>query len=243
MSSKMFILSLILLISTCLTVHSNTVEEPNQESEYFSSYFKKVEESASWLKEHTNNSSPLIVITLTGGTSIPESMLENQQIFSSSDIPHFPTAKVQGHDGKLIFAQFNGRDVVILRGRFHYYEGLTPQEVVFPYFVLNKMGAKYLITSNAAGAINYRFNPGDIMLITDQINAMGNNPLRGLAVQQIDNQFPDMTEAYNPDLQSIAKQAAIQLNITLQEGVYLATSVQTMKPKARSRHFVAGAQM
>lgn len=202
----------------------------------FSSYFTKVNEASSWLKANIP-SSPKVIISLTGAIEIPSNMISEQISIKSSEIPHFPTAMAEGHSGELIFGKMKGKDIVVLQGRYHYYEGLSPQRVVFPYFVLKEIGARYLITCNAAGGINYNFCPGNIMLIEDHINHMGNNPLIGIAIQKKEKQFTNMTKAYDPFLQNLAKENAKKLEIELKKGVYLATSGPNYESKSEIKAF------
>ena len=194
-------------------------------------YFDKVRESASWLQEHVQ-SSPELLIVVTAGVKGPEDLLTDKKEISSSDIPYFPIARVQGHAGKILFGRLDGKDVVIMKGRYHYYEGLSPQEVVFPYFVLHELGVKSVITTNAVGGIRHDLDPGDIMLVTDQINGLCENPLRGISVQRPTNQFTGMTQAYWPEYQELAKHEADKLEIPLKEGVYTATMGPSYETKS-----------
>ena len=203
---------------------------------YQSDYFQKVEDSAAWLKEKTG-ASPELIIVLTAGVQGPEDILTDKQEVSSADIPYFPTARVKGHEGKLIFGNLDGHEVVLLKGRYHYYEGLAAHDVVLPYFVLNKMGAKSVITVNAVGGIRYDLEAGDIMMITDHINGMYHNSLRGIAIQQPDHQFTDMTDAYYREYREIAKEEAEKLQTPLKEGIYLSTPGPNYETKAEIKMF------
>ncbi len=136
------------------------------------------------------------------------------------DIPGFPVSTVEGHAGKLIFGTLGGRRVVAMQGRFHYYEGYTPQQVVFPIRVLKMLGIRTLIVSNAAGGVNPDFHTGDVMVITDHINLLP-NPLIGPNIDELGPRFPDMSEPYSRRLIALADEVASSLGLSLQHGCYL----------------------
>lgn len=138
------------------------------------------------------------------------------------DIPGFEASTVSGHKGQLVFAEINGKKVVMMQGRFHYYEGHSIQKVVFPVKVMKKLGISTLIVTNAAGGVNTSFKPSDLMIITDHINYMGVNPLIGANDDTIGERFPDMSEVYTPAYVEIVKNIGKELGIELQEGVYIA---------------------
>lgn len=200
-------------------------------------YFERVKKAADWLKTKTGDAHPMLMISLTGGVDVPDKLLTDKQEILSSEIPYFPKARVEGHEGRLIFGKLNGKDMVILKGRFHYYEGNSPQEVVFPYFVLHELGVKSLIITNAVGGIRNDLDAGQIMLISDHINYAGQDPLRGLAIQQKHDQFPDMTNVYDRGYQSLARQIAHELSLDLSQGVYIMTVGPSYETKAEVRAF------
>ena len=140
------------------------------------------------------------------------------------EIPGFAPSTVKGHKGRLVFATIEGKKVVMMQGRFHYYEGHPIERVVYPIKVFKKLGVKNLIVTNAAGGINPNFKASDLMLITDHINHMGSNPLIGPNDNNLGERFPDMTEVYKKNLIELAEKCAVKLGITLQEGVYWANS-------------------
>ena len=140
------------------------------------------------------------------------------------DIPHFASATVEGHKGRLVFANINGRSVVMMQGRNHYYEGHSMQDIIYPIKIMKELGVKTVILTNAAGAINKTFKPGDIMVITDHINFMGDNPLIGPNDFRFGPRFPDMSEIYSKSLVKIVDAAAKMLKINIRHGVYLASS-------------------
>lgn len=149
-----------------------------------------------------------------------------------SKIPGFPTSTVQGHKGQLVFATINGKKVMMMQGRFHYYEGHSMDVVTYPIKVMKKLGIKTVILTNAAGGVNVYFKPSDLMLITDHINFMGNNPLIGPNDDSLGTRFPDMSEVYTKDLQEVTKTCAKKLGIALQEGVYMALTGPTYETPA-----------
>ena len=130
--------------------------------EYFLDYFQDVDSAASWLDEKVKVK-PELAIVLTGGVEGPLPELKNKKELLAKDIPHFPSTRVEGHEGKLFFGDLNGKPIVALKGRYHFYEGHSPQEVVFPYFVLRKLGITSLNTTNAVGGVREDLNAGDIM--------------------------------------------------------------------------------
>ncbi len=153
------------------------------------------------------------------------------------EIPGARASTVMGHQGRMIIGRANGVDVAIMQGRVHFYEGYEMDEVMFLSRVLGRLGIRKLIVTNAAGGINTSFQPGDLMLISDHINLMGVNPLRGPNVEALGVRFPDMSEAYPESLRNVAKDVAASMNLQLQEGVYLALSGPTYETPAEIRAF------
>ena len=141
---------------------------------------------------------------------------------SYSEIPGFEASTISGHKGQLVFAEINGKKVVMMQGRFHFYEGHSIQKVVFPVKVMKKLGVKTLIVTNAAGGVNPNFRPSDLMIITDHINYMGVNPLIGPNDDSMGERFPDMSEIYTPEYVELIKKVAKNQSIDIQEGVYMA---------------------
>lgn len=154
---------------------------------------------------------------------------------SYNEIPNFETSTVSGHKGQLVFAEINGKKVVMMQGRFHFYEGHSIQKVVFPVKVMKKLGVKTLIITNAAGGVNINFKPSDLMIITDHINYMGANPLIGPNDNTMGERFPDMSEIYTKDYINLAKKIAKEQNILLQEGVYMALTGPSYETPAEVR--------
>ena len=151
------------------------------------------------------------------------------------EIPHFPTSTVDTHAGELILGTLSGKAIIALSGRFHYYEGHSMQEVTFPVRVANALGIKTLIVSNACGGLNPQFDTGDIMLIEDHINFMGDNPLIGENDDTLGPRFPDMCEPYTQTLIKLAEQVALDNKIPLQKGVYLACTGPNLETRAEYR--------
>lgn len=139
-------------------------------------------------------------------------------------IPGFAKSTVEGHKGQLVFAEINGRKVVMMQGRNHFYEGHSMQDLTYPIKVMKKLGVKTVILTNAAGAVNKSFRPGDLMIITDHINMMGTNPLIGPNDNELGTRFPDMSEIYNKNLIKITLAAGRVLNLNLRQGVYIAST-------------------
>jgi purine-nucleoside phosphorylase len=153
-------------------------------------------------------------------------------------VPHFPKPTVEGHAGQLVIGQLEGQTVLVMQGRVHFYEGYPIQQVTFPVRVMQLLGIETLIVTNAAGGINPDFRPGDLMLITDHINLIGmtgNNPLFGPNDPALGPRFPDMSQAYDPQLCNIARQAAQEKDLPLQEGVYAGLSGPSFETPADIR--------
>ncbi len=160
------------------------------------------------------------------------------------EIPGFVSPTVEFHDGKLIAGMLSGHSVIALQGRFHYYEGYSMQEITFPVRVIHALGASTLVLSNAAGGMNPAFEKGDLVLIGDHINLLGDNPLIGMTEEDLGPRFPDMCEPYAERLRSLAKAAAEKLNIGLREGVYVAVPGPSLETRAEYRFLrMIGADM
>jgi purine-nucleoside phosphorylase len=178
---------------------------------------------------------PTIGIVLGTGLGALAAKIKDRTVISYADLPHFPSSTVDSHAGELIIGTLGKKTVVALSGRFHYYEGYTMQEVTFPIRVAKALGIKTLIVSNASGGLNPQFRAGDLMLITDHINFMGDNPLIGPNDDTIGPRFPDMCEPYTQGLQDLAETEALRLGIQLQRGVYLACAGPNLETRAEYR--------
>ena len=164
---------------------------------------------------------PKIAIILGSGLGPLTSQVQIDVQIPYKSIPHFPISTAPGHIGRLIFGKLEGKDVILMDGRFHFYEGYDGQDIAIVLRTLKVLGINYLIQTNAAGGINKAFKPGDFMLITDHINLSGTNPLIGKNNSDFGPRFPDMSEAYDKKLQEYARSAAKELDIDLKEGVYI----------------------
>lgn len=164
---------------------------------------------------------PEVGIVLGSGLGDFADAIEDKIEIPYTEIPGFPVSTVKGHDGKLIFGKINSKEVCVMKGRIHYYEGYDIKEVVYPIEVLAGLGIKTLILTNAAGGVNTDFEPADLMIINDHINLMGKNPLIGPNDEDLGPRFPDMTDLYNKDLIEVAEKSAKKLGIDIKEGVYM----------------------
>lgn len=161
-----------------------------------------------------------------------------------SDIPNFPEPTVESHRGRLVFGTLSGRPVVVMQGRFHYYEGYDPAQIALPVRVMKTLGISTLVVSNAAGGVNPHYRAGDIAVITDHINLTGLNPLRGPNDDSLGPRFPDMFEAYAPSLVDLAEATALRLGIVLRRGVYAWVTGPNLETAAEYRYIRAiGADM
>jgi purine-nucleoside phosphorylase len=182
-----------------------------------------MEKSVEFIKSKIGSFVPEIGIILGSGLgSLADDYCD--MAINYNEIPNFEASTISGHKGRLVFAEIGGKKVVMMQGRFHFYEGHSMQKVVYPIKVMAKLGVKKLIVTNAAGGINKEFSPSDLMLIKDHINLMGTNPLIGKNDDTLGTRFPDMSEVYNKELRDVAKSCAKDLEINLQEGVYVATT-------------------
>ena len=190
-----------------------------------------MDKSVEFIKNRIGEFNPEIAIVL--GSGLGDLADEYNEItIPYADIPGFPISTVQGHKGRLVFAQINGKKVMMMQGRFHYYEGHSMQTVTYPIKVMKKLGIKTVILTNAAGGVNVYFKPSDLMLITDHINMMGDNPLIGPNDETLGTRFPDMSEVYTKQLREIAHNCAKKIGIDLQEGVYMALTGPTYETPA-----------
>jgi purine-nucleoside phosphorylase len=167
---------------------------------------------------------PQVGIILGSGLGGLASSVEFATIIPYQDIPDWPISTVIGHQGHLVIGKIEGKEVIVMQGRVHYYEGYSMGQVVLPVRVLQRLGIEMLIVTNAAGAVNPNFSPGELMLITDHINLIGMaglNPLRGPNIDEIGTRFPDMSRAYDPMLLELGRKVAAEENIKIQEGVYI----------------------
>jgi purine-nucleoside phosphorylase len=178
---------------------------------------------------------PEVAIVLGSGLGGLADLVEADAVVPYGEIPHFVTPRAPGHAGRLVVGRLEGRTVAVLQGRLHVYEGVPVAEVVFPVRTLRVLGAQTLLVTNAAGGLHPALAPGDLLLITDHINAMGTNPLVGPNEDAFGPRFPDMSAAYDPALAAVMRAAAAEAGIALREGVYLATSGPSYETPAEVR--------
>lgn len=164
---------------------------------------------------------PSIGLILGSGLGVLGEEIENPTIIPYKEIPHFPESTVTGHKGQLVAGTLEGKQVIAMQGRFHYYEGYSMKQVTFPVRVMKQLGIESVIVTNAAGGINKSFKPGDLMLITDHINNMGDNPLIGDNDEAFGARFPDMSQVYDRDYIQLAQFCAKELGLSIQKGVYV----------------------
>ena len=174
-----------------------------------------------------------IVLGTGLGGLVREIAVETEVPYQS--IPGFPLSTVESHAGRLLVGRLGGRAVVAMQGRFHRYEGYDLEQVTFPIRVMYALGARTLVVSNACGGMNPLWAPGDLVLLSDHINLLGENPLVGANDERLGERFPDMSAPYDPILRSLARKLALELGITLREGVYVAVSGPNLETRAEYR--------
>ncbi|WP_138416841.1 purine-nucleoside phosphorylase [Aquibacillus sediminis] len=194
----------------------------------------QVKEAADYIEKQLS-SQPVLGLILGSGLGILADEVENPITIPYGDIPNFPVSTVEGHKGQLVIGQLEGKNVIAMQGRFHYYEGYAMDQVTFPVRVMKQLGITHLFVTNAAGGINENFQPGDLMIIQDHINNMGTNPLIGPNDKELGPRFPDMSNAYNKQLIKDAKDCADQLGLSVQEGVYVGNTGPSYETGAEIR--------
>lgn len=187
-------------------------------------------EILSWIKKI-----PTLAVVLGSGLGrLADSLTDSVEI-PFSKIPHFPCSTVQGHEGSLVFGRLNETEVIMMKGRVHYYEGFSMEEVVRPIRILIALGIESLLLTNAAGGISSNLSPGTLMTITDHLSLFGENPLRGENFEEFGPRFPDMSKIYAPEFQTLLEKLATELNIPLKKGVYAYTSGPSYETPAEIR--------
>ncbi|MFI0430389.1 purine-nucleoside phosphorylase [Mariniflexile sp. HMF6888] len=195
---------------------------------------KYIEETVTYLQDK-GFENPEIGIILGTGLGHLTNEIDIIKEVSYNHIPNFPTATVEFHKGKLIYGILEGKKVMVMQGRFHIYEGYSLQDVTYPVRIMEKLGIKTLLISNAAGAINLNFKKGELMLIEDHINLQGSSPLAFKGVEQLGERFTDMSAPYNAEINSKFKSIAKVNNITLHEGVYASVVGPQLETRAEYR--------
>ncbi len=197
---------------------------------------EKIEQAVHHIRQHSDLALEAGVILGSGLGRFADEVDEAVSI-NFEEIPFFPRSTVEGHKGELVLGKFHGRGVAVMRGRVHYYEGYSMAEITFPVRVMRALGAKLLFVTNSCGGLHPKFNPGDLMLIADHVNMMGDNPLRGINDDRLGPRFPPMSRAYDWDLRHLAHEVACNNGIKLQEGVYCALSGPSYETPAEIRFF------
>ncbi|MCY9517186.1 purine-nucleoside phosphorylase [Paenibacillus apiarius] len=195
-----------------------------------------IQDAAAYIKTRIG-AAPDIGLILGSGLGILADLVENPVTIAYQDIPHFPQSTVEGHAGELLIGQIEGRTVVMMKGRFHMYEGYGPELTAFPVRVMKAIGVEKLLVTNAAGGINTTYQAGDLMLIQDHLNMTGRNPLIGPNDNRLGVRFPDMSAAYSPRLRQLAKEVAGEQQCSLREGVYVGLLGPNYETPAEIRMF------
>lgn len=198
------------------------------------SEFDKASETTAFLAAHGFSNAHAGVILGTGLADFVKQIHVEHEI-SYADIPNFPVSTVESHKGRLIYGTVAGKKIIALQGRFHFYEGYTMQQVVFPVRILKMLGVNYLLVSNAAGAMNNEFKKSELMLINDHINLLAAHPLIGTNDERFGTRFPDMSAPYDIRLNQLLKKSAAENNITLHTGVYASVTGPTLETRAEYR--------
>jgi len=187
---------------------------------------------------------PTIGIVLGTGLHQLLNFIDIKKTIPYTDIPGFPVSTVEFHKGNFIYGTIANKNIVVMQGRFHVYEGHSMEQIIFPIRVMKLLGVQTLFLSNAAGGINLNFKKGDLVLIDDHINLQTGNPLTGKNFDELGARFPDMSEPYTPSLKKLLQQKAGELNIELKEGVYAAVNGPNLETKAEYRYLkIIGADL
>lgn len=194
----------------------------------------KITEAADFLRERIKKEPLIGMITGTGLGSLTEKMDVDLRL-PYKEIPNFPISTIKGHKGTLVSGRLANKSVIAMEGRFHIYEGYSPKDITFPIRVMSKIGINYLFISSATGGLNQQFEPDDLMIVTDHINLTGNNPLLGPNLDQFGPRFPDMSEVYDQDLVTLAREKALETGISLRQGVYVGVLGPSLETPAETR--------
>ena len=192
-------------------------------------------ESADMIAAHLGDFRPEVLLVLGSGLGFLGDRVEARTCVSYADIPHFRASTAPGHEGRFVFGELRGKRVAVMQGRMHCYEGYTMEDAAYACRVIRLLGAKTMIVTNAAGAVNTDYQAGDLMLISDHIKLFGMSPLRGPNLDEFGPRFPDMTHAYDVGLQKLAREVAGKLGIALREGVYCWMNGPTYESPAEIR--------
>ena len=196
--------------------------------------YQKVQECVQFLRDVSKVVPKAGLILGTGLGGIAD-RIQIRASIKFNQVPHLPTSTVESHSGNLIFGSLNNCEVVVMQGRFHYYEGHSLEVVTFPVRVFKELGAEILIIISASGGLNPQFQEADIMVVTDHLNFIGENPLRGITDERLGNRFPDMSQAYDKGLIYLAIESALDLKVSLKQGVYVAVPGPSLETPAETR--------
>lgn len=197
-------------------------------------YRNRIKETKQYIQTKSNLKPEIGIILGTGlGGLVADIDISNELVYS--DIPNFPVSTVESHAGKLIFGKIAGKDVIVMQGRFHYYEGYSMQEITFPIRIMKELGIKVLLISNASGGMNPQFSKGDLMILNDHINLLGSNPLIGSNLEEYGPRFPDMSEPYSKRLIALAEKVALENQLKVQKGIFIAVPGPNLETKAEYR--------
>ena len=179
---------------------------------------------------------PEIALILGSGLGVLAEEVKESKVIKYEDIPDFPVSTVEGHAGQFVVGKLEGKKVMAMQGRFHYYEGYSMQQIALPIRVMYELGIENLIVTNAAGGINMNFDPGNFMIIQDHINLMGDNPLKGNNLEEYGPRFPDMSEIYNEELIELAERVAVESKIQTVKGIYVGLGGPSYETPAEIRY-------
>jgi purine-nucleoside phosphorylase len=196
--------------------------------------FGRIEAAAGVVRKHTSLKPGVGIILGTGLGGLAKE-IEVEASIPYQDIPGFPLSTVETHAGRLLLGRLGKRPIVAMQGRFHRYEGYGLAEVTFPVRVLRALGVQTLVVSNACGGMNPLWGPGELVLLSDHINLLGDNPLVGSNDERLGPRFPDMSAPYDPELRALARSVALELGIVLREGVYVAVPGPSLETRAEYR--------
>lgn len=196
--------------------------------------YEQIQESVKEIRK-TTQATPKVGIILGTGLGALAQEIKEPVVIPYGKIPHFPLSTVESHAGELVFGKLGNTPVVAMKGRFHRYEGYTLQQVAFPVRVMKALGVKYLLVSNACGGMNPSYAPGELMIIEDHVNLMGDNPLIGKNDDRLGPRWPDMIEPYSKELITLVEKIAKEKKIPLQKGIYVAVTGPNLETRAEYR--------
>jgi len=197
-------------------------------------YVAKVWETADYIRRNYDERPEILILAGTGLGDCVRGVMDSR-VFEYNRLPHFPVSTVEGHSGQLVLGRLGGKSVAVMRGRFHLYEGYSPHEVTFPIRVMQTLGLKTVVVTNAAGGLNLTFTRGDIMVVDDHINLTGENPLTGPNHDVWGLRFPGMVATYDPSLRFLVKRLGAELGMVLREGVYAGLKGPSLETPAEMR--------